>query len=74
MKKVWYAEEAKGKVWTSGGFNFQEVLFFFLKHVEQVKAEADENMIFGGFVSACQLRIWARFLLWLKKISEIKVW
>lgn len=70
MVKVWYGEKVKGEEF----FRFLEVPFFFLKHIEQVKAEVDENMIFGGFVSTCQLRRWARFLLWLKKVSEIKVW
>ena len=71
MRKVWYGEKRKGMVWR---FDFQEVPFFFLKRVEQAKAEVPENMIFGGFVSTCQLRTWARFLLWLKEVSEIKVW
>lgn len=71
MRKVWYGEERKEGV---RRFDFQEVPFFFLKKVEQVKADVPENMIFGGFVSVGQLRRWARFLLWLKKISEIKVW
>ncbi len=71
MRKVWYGEQIKGEaLW----FNFQEVPFFFLKRVEQVKAEVPENMILGGFVSTCQLRTWARFWLWLKKVSKIKVW
>ena len=71
MTKVWYGEEEKAR---RGFFSFQEVPFFFLKRVEQVKAEAPENMIFGGFVSVGQLRRWARCWLWLKKISKIKVW
>ena len=71
MRKVWYGGERKEGV---RRFDFQEVPFFFLKHVEQVKAKIPENMIFGGFVSAYQLRIWARFLLWLKEASEIRVW
>jgi len=70
MRKVLYGEPVKG----IECFCFREVPFFFLKHVEQVKADVPENMIFGGFVSTCQLRTWARFWLWLKKISKIKVW
>ena len=72
MRKVWYAEKMEGGRWWR--FNFQKVPFFFLRRVEQVKSAHPDSMIFGGFVSTCQLRTWARFWLWLKKISEIKVW
>jgi len=67
MTKVWYGEENEKEL------SFQEVPLFFLKHREQIKT-ADEDMIFGGFVSVGQLRRWARFWLWLKKISKIKLW
>ena len=70
FRKVWYASDYKEK----DGFSFQEVPFFFLKHVEQVKAKVPENMIFGGFVSTGQLRRWAKVWLWLKKISKTRVW
>lgn len=69
IEKVWYGDLVGEK-----SLRFRKVPFFFLKHVEQVKAEVPENMIFGGFVSTCQLRTWARFWLWIKKVSEIKVW
>jgi len=72
MREVWYAEEKKRGGVTK--FYFQKVPFFFLKHVEQLKSVYDQNMVFGGFVSVGQLRIWARFFLWIKRVSAIKVW
>jgi len=68
MVKVWLAfEEEEGIV------SLQEVPLFFLGCREQVEP-VEEDGIFGGCINVCQLRWWARFWLWLKKISEIKAW
>jgi len=68
MRKVWLVSEEE-----EGIIGFLEVPLIFLGRREKVEP-VEPDSIFGGCVNVCQLRWWARFLLWLKKISEIKVW
>ena len=71
MRKVWYVQERLGGKY----LYLQKVPLCFLKNKQKYLTDlAAADSVFKDWIWTGELRIRARFWLWLKKASEIKIW